>query len=657
MPQTHVTNVAKTKRIEAKARKAGVTESKQTAAIDDDVSEYLKKFNASWKYCSGSWHDRWTRNYKLYHGERVEVGYEGISDVFIPMVFSTIETLKAGMFGSKPRFNYTPPRNRPDQKTDILNAAVDMYWEMGQWSIKVMNTGHDFFNLGTGVDYWFWNVDRPDMLNVPIRDFIIDPTYTGNGEPGYAGRRYLTTKEELESFEIVDMDNPVEVPVTDEEDFPILDPETQLPQTETTYNLKKKYRNLDQLDEAIGAGENTAKGTAGENTDKQEKDHFYGSTLDDTSGQVEVIEIWTTERVISIANRRVIIEDTENYFLAKQKANGVERPRGLLPFAWARNYVDKSLFYAKGEVDFIAGLQEMLNDVTNQNIDSITYILNQMYTIDPASAHLQGKVQNVPGATYVAPKDAIAPIQQRNVPPEAFNERMNIKNEIREATASNEVVKGVGDVDGGKATATEINAQIAGAGQRINLKITQLENEYFHRMATIVLELMRCYVTEKQLIRIVGKDGIRWEEFDPADFAEGDYQPHVQLDIRIQNQKAEEATNAKEMYAAFMGDMDVNQQWLKKKVLAAGFGLDPDEVEEAMQPNPMQPGMDSMTGMPTDPMAAGMPPADMPMEDQMLGVAPPAAPAAPAAPELPPEEDTIIDPATGEEIALAELIP
>lgn len=569
-------------------RKPKTTESKPK---DEALDKVLKDFNAHWKYVSGSWHERWSNNYKLYNNERIKRGYLGISDTFVPMTFSTVETLTSALFGTKPKFNFLAPSSKPDQKTDILNALVDYYWERDQWSVKVINTGREFVRLGTGIDYFCWDKDHPVMINIPNRDFIIDPTASSLEDARYMGRRFLTTKEDLESYEVIDLDNPIIDEMTGEESF----------------EMKKKYTKLDQLESDSSNTKNKpTEGAGNENTDKQEKDFFYGSTLEDAEGQIEVIELWYEDKTISVANRKVVIEDCENYYKAKAKANGEKYPKGLMPFAAARNYVDASLFWAKGDVDFIADQQEDLNDTSNQNKDSITFVMNQMYTVDPKYADLAPHVENIPGGVYVAEKDAIMPIQRGTVPPDAFNERMNIKNEMRETTGANEVVKGVGEAAGANATATEINAQIAGAGQRIGLKITSVENEYFHRVARIIFQMVKLYVTEPQMVRIVGKDGARWEQFDPSEFQDGDYEPRVQLDIAIENQKAEDAAKAKEMLAAFLNDPDVNQQELKKMVLAKGFDLEPDEVENLIQPAMVDP----MTGMPLDPMqamGAGMP--------------------------------------------------
>lgn len=575
---------------------AKATETKKTSPDEDALDLVLKDFKASWEYTSGSWHQRWQDNYWLYNGQRVKRGYQGITDTFVPMAFGTVETLVSALFGSKPKFSFLPPSTKPDQKTDILNSLVDFYWDKDQWSIKVINTGRTGLQIGTGIDYWYWENDHPCMVNVATRDYFRDPTSKGE-ETRYQGRRYLTTKEYLESYEVVDLDK------TDELGYP-------------TGEMKKKYKNLNKL-QADG-------GSTGDPTDKEEKDMWYGSTVintEDNQKQVEVIEYWTNDRVISIANRSVVIQDDENPFKAKDRANQVANgkdpkdvyAKGLMPFNWFRDYVDPSLFYAKGEIDFIADQQELLNDITNQNNDAITYSLNPMYTLDPKYGHMINEIENVPGAVYPVEAGTLAPIQMASIPTDAFNERQNIKNEIRETTGSNEVVRGASTQKGADPTATEINAQIAGAGQRISLKITQVENEYFHRMAKIVFEMIKLYVTEPMMVRIMGKDGAKWEMFDPQEFQD-EYEPRVQLDIEVEQKKKEAAAEAKEMLAAFLNDPDVNQQELKKLVLQRSFNLDPDEVETLVQPAPVA----------EDPMAGLMPP------DQAQPELPPEMMAAPA---------------------------
>lgn len=564
------------------------------------VRQVLKDFETSWEYTNSSWHSRWDDNYKLYNNERVNRAYDGITDTFIPMTFSTIESMTSALFGSKPRFDFIPPASNKDQETDILNALVDSYWDKDKWSIKIINWGRDMLRFGTSVIYVVWENDHPSIVNVPIRDFFIDPTANSLENAQYMGRRYLTTKEELKSFEIVDLDKSTE--------------------NDTVY--KKKYKNLGRI---RGAS------TAQEKTDKQEKDMFYGSTLNEPQeDQVEVIEYWTEDRVVSIANRDVVIEDEENYYKAKAREDGDEFPKGLMPFAALRDYVDGSLFYAKGEIDFLADQQELLNDLTNQNIDAVTFTLNPMYTLDPKYADKIEQVENLPGAVYPFEAGTLQPIPMGNVPQDAFNERLNIKSEMRETSASNEIVKGVGQ-EGGKITATEINAQIAGAGQRIALKITQIEDEGFYRLAKIILHMVRLYVKDKQEVRVVANDGVEWKEYDPELFKEGEYEPRVQLETTVEARKAQDAEMAKEMLAAYLGDPDINQKELKKLSLMKGFDLDPDEVQKltTLEELPEAPMTEMPPELPPEAIIPQEPMVDPLMAEQPMG-------------------DFIVDPVTGE---------
>ena len=570
---------------------------------DETLKKVLDDIKLSWDYTSSAWHSRWKDNHDLYNGNRTKVGYQGITDTFVPMSFMTVETHTSAIFGMKPKIAYMPPSTKPDQKTDILNSLYDHFFERDQWSLKNIQIGRSAFKLGMGIAYYYWENDHPCKIVVPIRDFIIDPTSTNGEDARYMGRRYLITKEQLEEYEVVDLDNPVMSP-------PEIDPMTGevIPGEVLEYPMKKKYTNLDKIE---------AQGSKGDNTDKQEKDMWYGSTMTDPAdNQIEVIEYWTIDKVISIANRSVIIEDNDNYFLSKAKQNGDPYPKGLMPYAWARDYTDESLFYAKGEIDIIADEQELLNDQTNQRNDAIIYSLNQMYTLDPKYGDLINEIENIPGAVYPVEDGALVPIIKGQIPADSFNESLNLKNEIRETTATNEVISGGSSQAKSDPTATEINAQMAGAGQRINLKVTQFENEFFHREARIVFAMIKLYITDPMLVRILGKNGATtYELFNPEDYAEGEYEPRAQLDITVQNRKQEEAMRTKELLAAFLGDPEINQAELKKMVLMRSFDLDPDEVESLVRP---------MQGM-TDGMMSGEVPTSSPEmmppmaeEDMML---------------------------------------
>ena len=344
-------------------------EGKKKSSLTLDM--VIKDFDSSWKYTKGSWHDRWERNHFLYNGERTSRSYDGIADYFVPISFSTVETLVSALFGTKPDYDYISNNPDDEEETDVLNALQDKYWDQDQWGLKNIDLGRSFAKLGVGIAYYWWDRDHPVKQIIPLRDFFIDPTATTIENARYVGRRYLTTLEDLQSFEIVDLD--------------------AKPDKEGNYPLKKKYKNLQGL----------TGGKTNENTDQQEKNLWYGSTTEEPEkSQIEVIEYWTEDRVVTVANRKRVIEDSENYYKKRDREMGAEYPSGLIPFADARNYTDESLFYAKGELDIIADQQEELNDLTNQYIDAITFQLNPMFKIPTEHADKIDEVESLPGATY-----------------------------------------------------------------------------------------------------------------------------------------------------------------------------------------------------------------------------------------------------------------
>lgn len=514
-----------------------------------DAVEFVKGcFKKSWEYAASNYHGTWQDAWMLYNNKRVKTGYVGITDTFVPMTFSTIETLVSALAGQKPQFDFIPPHTKQDQDTKVLNAQLDFYWDKDQWNIKVISWIRSSVLYGTGVVFLYWESDHPCMVNIPLRDFIIDPECTSIENAAYVGRRYLTTIDELKSFEVTD-------------------PETG--------DMKPRFKNLDQLEPSDSKSD--------EQTDKEQKDMFYGSTIDEADkNQVEVIEIWTSEKRYSVANRSVDIENDPVNPHYKQAQKTDKYAKGLIPFAVQRNYVDESLFYGKGEPDTFKDQQELLNDLTNQNTDAITFSLNPMWNLDPDYADMMDQIENLPGAVYPIVPGKLAPVVMPQVPNSAFNERVNIKNEIRETTATDQIVKG-GGTNKGDQTATEIQAQVAGAAQRFGIKVTQLENEGFHRLARIIFDFIRLYVTKPQMVRVSGKDGIIWQEFDPKDFTDGEYEPRVQLQTTVMSNKAADASKAKEMFAALIADPSINKQELYKLTLPRIWDLDPDEITALFQ--------------------------------------------------------------------------
>ena len=507
------------------------------------VEKVVKAFTASWNYTTGSWHQEWQDMNSLYNNERVNVGYNGISDTFVPMSFSTVEALVAATSGEKPIVEYAPTRPSQETNTKVLNGLFSYYWDIGGWTLKSIQSNRILFKLGTTVNFFYWNIDHPEWKNIPLRDFFCDPSATINGyeQAAYMGHRFLASKSEMAKEKVVD------------------------PETNT---LVPKYKNLDKLE---GEYEN------GDPTDKQDKDTKMGTTLDKDAqkDQIEVLCYYTKDEMVYVGNRQEIIYEGKNPFKERQEFLGIENPTGMFPYTIDAMFPDESQLYGKSIIKPIAKQQEMLNDLTNQNIDAVSWALDPVMELDPVYQEYIDKVKNVTGAVYPFKPGSYQAVQKPIVPGNMFNERTNIKNEIRETTAVDEIAKGIGAQ--GDTTATEIKAQTLASGRRFELIVTQLENGGYYRMAKLIFQMIRLYVTVPTMYRVIGKEGVTWELFDP-ELYKGDYEPRVKLKSKVDQEKNAKMRNLKEMYTAFLGSPIIKQVPLTRMIMGKAFDLNPEEV-------------------------------------------------------------------------------
>ena len=575
---------------------------------EDSLATAMKRFNDSWEYAKQNWHSKWNRDIRLYDNERVHATYEGTTDTFVPMVFSTIETMVAALSNASPRFEFKS--GNPMVKTDdkALNALIGEWWDEDQWDLAIEEGFRETLTTGMVANMFSWDYEneRPHLESFAMRDAIVDPTIKKPADlqkPGsYAGRRYFVRKGALENIKIVDTD----------------------PESKTYGELIPRYKITGTKDG----------GPSGEPDDKATKEMFDGSTLPSAEkDQDEVIEIVDVDRQVTILNRSEVNEDIVNPFkyqhemklLKKYTDAGYEdaaerakaEAKGIVPYFFGRNYRKLSLFYATSEVNSIAKEQELLNDLTNMETDYIIKQLAPQKELDPKYADWIDMITNDPDVVYPFVPGSLVDRQVPVLPPNSFNNRMNIKNEIRETTAIDQVAKGVANVK--DTTATEVRAQLNQSGQRVQSKARIFEKDYFYWMGWIVMKFVQLYVDKPIVVDVPGGSPISAEEalerygielpagagvFDPADFSE-DFQVRVSLDIDQQNKEADQQRQAFESYTAIINDPSsaaggINLAELKKRLWPKIFNLDQDDIDAILTPE--QQPMPPMGAMPPEMM-------------------------------------------------------
>ena len=578
--------------------------SKPSDKTSGQVSEALKwaqeRFDASWNY-SKTHHSRWERNWKLYNNQRTHEGYVGITDTFIPMVYSTVETITAALAAGRPSTDFTPQDiwqyvsvyaltgEKPDLKA--LNALYDYYWDCDNWDLKSIKTIRAGLALGTSAEYIYWDIDKPRIINLPVRDLIIDPHLVDpmqlivSPETTYAGRRFLATKEDLEAVEITD-------------------PKTGKP--------VKRYKNLEKVKPLSGSSGDS-------DTDKRNKEMLTGATNEENSELLECIEVWSGDRTVTMVNRSIEIEDRENIYKTQARLMGDENPRGVIPFGVHRFVADESLIYGKAIIDPIVKPQELLNDMTNQSVDAVTDALNPQKELDPKYASWLPKITNAFGAVYPFTPGSLQPIRKDAIPANAFNERMNIKNEIRETTGADQVTKGVTSEQ--ENTATEVVAQLNQSSQRFDIYVRMVEKEAFYQRAKIVYQMLRLFVTAPKSVPTQTPDGPKFYTFNPKQFSK-DYEPSVRLEASIQNARQREQAQATQAYQLLIADPTNNLFEVKKILLPKIVDLDEAELDRIIgQQDQLQPmGGGPEQGMPVGEEGLspeGMPPAAAPVPEEV----------------------------------------
>ena len=516
------------------------------------LSRFLKYFTDSWTYAQQNYHQTWERNWKLYRNIRTEKNHPGTIECFVPMVNSTVNTIVASLFNSNPSVKYLPNRADQNEETDILNDVYQDFARRDGWALKNKINGRQGIITGNYFAYYEWKPDDNGGFVhkeiIPIRDAILDPNAHNIADAKYVGRRFFTSKKELENTLI-------------------FNPETG--------KMEKRYKDLDNVTE------NATDGGLDAQSDKAIKDTALGSVSPNKGSQVEVIEIWTHEEVCVIANQQTVIEYRENPYFALNKSKFEQRKlaweleryqklqqsagaedigefkeefnkksAGLIPFAHGCDYPDVSLIYGSSDVDIIADEQELLNTLTELNIEAVLYQLYPERRIDPKFAGKLDNLDPMPGKVYPLPAGAMDWNNPPTIPTNAFAERNNIKGEIRESASVSEISKGITATD--STTATEIKAMLGQADIRIREKADNLAQGFFMQEATIVFKLLKLYADDNYMIRKVGDNGVKFETVEMSKFI-GDYTPMVTLDVQAQLEKSEKQeayTNAFQMIIA-----------------------------------------------------------------------------------------------------------
>ena len=524
------------------------------------LEDALKMYNDSKTYYNTGYRTDHDNYFKVYKGKRVIRNYEGIADPVIRESHTIIETLVSNIASGNPKFHFVVTNEEQSKDTEILNEMLDYYLICNQMALKNQEWVRDMLMYGTGILHVTWREGKPYIENIPLRDFFGDAAATGMVQTispaRYAGYEYLGDRKDMENQEIYDAEKKEWV---------------------KRYDLSK----VGQV-----ASDKGAEGDSN-SMDKAFKDMFQGSTLGDkaTEDQIHVIKLYDLQsgRMVEIGNKRAFIYNQPMWTQRKAVTKKVtvivdgaeivterklDEIKPFLPFAILRDYIDTSQFYGSGEMELLLNDAELLNDYEAMQVDNNAYQNTPMYWIDPQFADLAPEIETIPGAVYPIPRNAMGALERPQLSGDLDNKQDRILARMRRATAADEAVQGVAQ-SSSRTTATEVNTQIQQAQTRFSTKISNLESEGYAQLATIIFKLVQIFITKPTAVRITGKMGEFFKDYDPYEY-NGEYEAHAQLDTTIKGNQVEVGLKDQSVYEALKTTPGINpielaRWWVKKK--------------------------------------------------------------------------------------------
>lgn len=548
------------------------------------LQRYLKYFYNSWDYAKENYHQRWERNWKLYNNRRTKVTHPGKVEAFVPMTNSMVNTKVAALFNRAPEVRYLPNNHDQEADTSILNEVYQDFARKDNWVGKNKDMGRQGLITGNFCAYYTWINDKSGGYVhkeiVPVRDMIIDPNARDPEHWHYVGRRFFANLRDLKDEKTYDFEKGKYVP---------------------------RYKNLDKISKNDGAEDNE--------TDKAKKEEVIGQIAKHDKDTVELIEIWTRKEVVVIANRSAIIEEKENPHYAMEKTKFEIRKKewelnqleqfgdileefpeefdplnaGILPFAHDCEYKDISLPYGTGDVDIIADQQELLNTITEIYVEAQLMAVYPEKQVDPKYATYIDQLGQAPGKVYPLPQGAMTWNNPPAIPTALFTERMNIKDEIREASSVSQISKGVTATD--TTTATEIKAMLGQSDLRIEDIAQNLANGFFFQEATIVFKLLQLYGGNDLYVRNITDAGVEFTQVNMDTFL-GEYTPMVTLDVMKKLEDAERRDAYLNAYQMLIADPTNNLDKIKEYVLPKALPeLNREELKQITEKTEQEPNM------------------------------------------------------------------
>ena len=474
--------------------------------------------------------DQWYASWRGVAGD--EIAKSGLRNkMHPPYLLQVFETLTAGVLDPHPVWPVSPRERMLNMDmvksvqagADSLEALLNYQRDRSKMVQKQRT--HRVQGLVAGLTVWktCWDYSERKVTHELLQDTVDDWGYPAG-----------TETVEVEGWEAVTDDPSVDV--VDVRDFIWHESATTVQGAQRiTHRVWMSWDELKQK-EADGYYENV--------DDLKESKDFSGGltgreqTLFDVNrakDQIEVLECWVEggKRVITIANRKVVIRDKPNPYA-----------HGQYPFIAAAPIPDLFRIPGISVVELVQDLQKMLWKIQNGRHDNLDMINSGIVLIRDDVLDKDGFIFAPQEQWLVPDKDAVSLLEMPQFPAQVSLEAENLlKADIQGIPGASPALQG--QADSSTQTATEVSLLSNLAQRRLAMEKAQFTIADTE-VAEQWVELNRQFLSEERYVGIVGEGGEEgWKLVHPDQFK--DYRWQVDVDSidesLMRQEKLAEATS------------------------------------------------------------------------------------------------------------------
>lgn len=221
--------------------------------------------------------------------------------------------------------------------------------------------------------------------------------------------------------------------------------------------------------------------------------------------RLEVIRYYTKDRCVWIFNRQWVAYNAPGY--------------GFIPFLNAF-YVDiPNRFFGYAVTDVVEGEQRLQQATINARIDELNLSINAPFIMTAGAATNAGlSTRNYPGKVWkVEKKDDITRMEMGNITQQAYLEVEASDRRAQKRTGVSDLsVLGTSSMGGNSAnrTATGVGVQDKASSMRIKYQVENLESNFIEPLLKMVLKMNQMFLNPQQILEINGPEGQSYQ-IDP----------------------------------------------------------------------------------------------------------------------------------------------